>query len=93
MGIEPDTARGVRLRPVLKTALRKAFLAEPKTLAVVGQKLDRVTPPRTEDKQRTAQRVAGQRLAAQGSQTINALAEIDRLDRHQNRKRPAGDPL
>jgi len=45
VGIEADAARGVRLRPVPKAALRESFLAEPETLAVVGQKLDRVPTP------------------------------------------------
>src|SRR6266581_4497041 len=52
MRIEPDAALSVRLRPVLEAALRESLLAEPETLAVVGQNFDRVTTPRTENKQR-----------------------------------------
>jgi len=52
MGVETHGPRGVGFRPVLKAALREALLAEPETLTVVGQKLDRVTPSRAENKQR-----------------------------------------
>ena len=76
--------RGVGLRPVLKRALRESFLAEPETLPVVGQKLDRVTSPRTEYKKRAAQWVAGQHLPAERGQAFDAFSKIDGFDRHEN---------
>jgi len=84
MGIEPHDALLVGFRPGLEAPLRKPFLAEPESLAVVRQTLQGVAATRTKDKKRAAERVAGQRLAAQGCEAIDTFAEIDRLDRHED---------
>src|SRR5207245_8194910 len=70
--------------PSGEAALRKALLENPKTLSVVGQTLDGLTAARAEDKERSAKRVAGEHLAAQGRQPIDAFTEIHGLDRHQD---------
>ena len=84
MPITADAARGVGLRPVPKAALRESLLSEPETLVVVGENFDSVTSQRTEYKQRTAQRLAGQHTPAERGQAIDAFPEIDELDRHEN---------
>jgi hypothetical protein len=53
-------------------------------LPVIDQTLEGVAAAGAENKERSAQRVAGQDLPAQGRQTIDAFAEIHRLDRHQD---------
>ena len=60
-----DRARGVGLRPVVKAALRESLLAEPETPAVAAHTRDCVTPPRTENQQHAAHRVAGHDLPAE----------------------------
>jgi hypothetical protein len=64
--------------------LRKAFLRQSKTLAIVHQTLDGVASPRTENKERTTQRVAGKSLTTKGGQTVDAFAKINGLNRDQD---------
>ena len=76
MRIQAQARTGLGAGPSGEAALRKALLENPKTLSVVGQTLDGVAAARAEDKERPAKWVAGEDLAAQGGQPINAFAVI-----------------
>ena len=73
-----------RRRPPAETPLRKPLLAKPKTLAVVKQNLHRRRPAVAEDEGPAVHRIPFELLAADGRQTVDSLAEVDRLDRHQD---------
>src|SRR2546427_7852919 len=84
MRIQTQRAAALRLGPAAEAALREPLLAQPKALAVIDETLEGVAPARAEDKERAPQRVAGQRLAAERGQPVDAFAEIDRLDCQKN---------
>jgi hypothetical protein len=61
----------------VKPALREAFGAEPKALAIIGQEFQRRAGAVAKDVDRAAQRIVPQRLPTQGREAIDPLAEID----------------
>jgi hypothetical protein len=69
--------------PEGKPATRQTLLAEPETLAVVDQNLDRCPCAVAEDEQPPAERIGGQALPADAGQAIDAGPKIDRFDRDQ----------
>jgi hypothetical protein len=85
MRIQPQGAAAIpRLGPTAEPALRKPFLANPETLPIVGQALDRVPAPRAKYEQGPLRRIDRERLAAKRREAVDPLAKIDRFDRQQN---------
>ena len=68
----PLTTRG----PPGKPPDRKPLLAEPVTLAVIHQALERPPAAAAENDQRSGEWIGGQDLATQARQSIDALAVI-----------------
>src|SRR2546423_7407254 len=66
--------------PAGEATLGKSLLTDPETLAIVDQTFDGLAAARAEHEQRARQGVSRECLPAQGSQTIDAFTEIDRLD-------------
>src|SRR5664279_4012592 len=84
MRIQAERSARTGFGPGRETAARESLLANPKSLAVVTQTLDGVATPRTEYKERAAQRVAGEHLPTECRQAVDALAEVNGLDRHED---------
>src|SRR5947207_8441328 len=84
MRIQTQSGARAGFGPAGEATLRKSLLADPETLAIVGQAFDSVAAARAEHEQRARKRVTGEGLPAQGGQTIDAFAEIDRLDGHED---------
>ena len=84
MGIQPK-GRCFRLGwPLSKAPGGKAFLTQPKTLAIENQALQRLAPPTRKNHQSTRHRVDFEMLPAHLRQAVYPLAEIHRLDRQPN---------
>src|SRR5215207_9199465 len=62
---------GAVLRPPLETALGKALLAQPESLAVINQNFQGSASAAGKDKQRPLQRFALELLAAKSGQTVD----------------------
>jgi hypothetical protein len=84
MRIQAQAGVRVGFGPAGEPALREPFLTNPKPLPVVSQTLDGVAAARAENKERAAERVAGQYLTTKSRQTIDAFTKIDGLDGQQN---------
>src|SRR5208282_1564249 len=84
MGIQPE-GRWFRLGwPPGKAPGGKAFLAQPKTLAIENEALQRLAPPTRKNHQSTRHRNDLEMLPAHMRQAVYPLAEIHRLDRQPN---------
>src|SRR6187549_3962658 len=71
-------------RPPSESPLGEPFLTQPKSLAVVDQALQGLATSTGKDKQSAAERIGFELLAAELRQSIDALAEVDRLNRQED---------
>jgi hypothetical protein len=63
----------------MKPPLREPFRAQPKALAIVGQKFQRRAGTVTKHIDRAAQRILVQYLATQSGESIDAFPKVDGL--------------
>src|ERR1035438_7896951 len=81
MGVQPE-GRWFRLgRPPGKAPGGKAFLTEPKTLAIEHEALQRLAPPTRKDHQSARHRVDFEMLPAYLRQAVYPFTKVHRLDR------------
>jgi len=69
--------------PPAEAARAETFQAEPVSLAVVHEHLHRRAPPIAKGEDCSAEGILSQRLLAEVHQAVDPLAEVDRLNRHQ----------
>jgi len=83
MRLQPLRQRSV-LGPKSKLSRRKTFLHEPKALAVIGETLNRSSPAVSKNEQTARKWVSLQHLFTDPRQSIDAIPEIDRFNRHED---------
>jgi len=82
MGFYSLDISGIFIRPPLKPAGGKPFMADPESLPVIGQNFDGGPAFIAEDEHITAKRVCFQLDPAQTGQPVNAAPEINGLHRN-----------
>src|ERR1019366_9909456 len=71
-------------RPVWELPLRQTLMADPKSLTIVGQNLDRRAPPIAEHHQPAAERIHLELRPADPRQAVDAGAKVDARHRHED---------
>jgi hypothetical protein len=71
-------------RPPTEATGRKTFLAQPKPLAVIHERLDCGGSPIPEHEHSAAEWIIGQGFRADSSETVDPTSEVCRLDRDEN---------
>src|ERR1700690_3207056 len=84
MGVQPEGRLFRISRPPGKAPSGKAFLTQPKTLAVKYEALQRFAPPTRKDHQSTRHWVDFEMLPAHLREAVYSFTKIHRLDRQPN---------
>src|SRR6266478_10198424 len=83
MRFDPAHSLPAFRRPPRESAFRQALLAEPKTLSIVRENLDRFAIATAEYEECATKRFGLQLLATHRDQAIDAFAKVNRLYRDQ----------
>ena len=92
----PQRGAGIRRRrPPTEPALREPLVAQPESLPVVQEHLDRGAATVAEDEDRTAHGIRSQHRAARLGQAVDPPAEVRRLhgDQHPRLRRDLDHPV
>jgi hypothetical protein len=77
LGFQRMQGRARRLRPPVKATFRETFQAEPISLPIVNEQLERCAGAITEDEESSGDRVLIEARFAEGDERINPLAKVD----------------
>src|SRR5262249_22232376 len=84
LACRPRRVDVLRRGPPQETALRPTFGTEPEALAVIAQDFERGARTVPKDRERAAEGIVAECAAADGGESIEAFAEVDRRSGHKD---------